>query len=161
MHKFFFTLAAIVASIISLCIPVAALAGVQAAKVKTAKGWSHTMCALEASTGQCDLNGTPGVYAIVDMYDSVTFVLNNVDATASTSVCQIHGVSAYESAIETTDDITAFGGDKINSTDLQDSQEKIQFTNINYKYMYVICSVADITSTVTMQGSIGTTRVGR
>jgi hypothetical protein len=149
------------ATIVMLALPGAAIAGNQAAKTKTAKGYSHEMCALEASTGQCDKNLTPGIYAIVDAYDSVTFILNNVDDTASTSVCEIYGVSVYDSAIESTDDITAFGGDKINSTDLQDSQEKIQFNNINYKYMYVICTTADITSTVTMQGTIGPSRVGR
>lgn len=159
MQKFFITLAAVVASIISLCIPVAALAGDQATRTATENGWEHTMCPGVEGTGVCDNGLTNDIYAVVDMYDSVTFVLH--EAGTSLAVCEIYATSSFQSTVPTAADISALGGDKINSTDLSDSQEKIQFNNIDYKYMWVSCSVLDASTTVTMQGSVGPSRIGR
>lgn len=154
MNKLFITLATIVA----LCLPLAASAGQQATKTKTENGWSHVICSLESSTGICDNNGTPDIYAIVDMYDTVTFTL--IDAGTSTSICQIYAGTVFD-AVPSTADISSLGGTKINSVNLSDSQQRIEFSNLSYKYLWVGCTTADASSTVIMQGSVGLNRIGR
>ena len=155
MNKFFITFATIVA----LCTPVLASAGTVAARTKVESGWSHVMCSLETDVDEgCDADGAEGIFAVVDMYDTVTFTL--IDAGTSSSVCEIHAGTTFDD-VPGTSDLSTLGGDKINSTSLADAQERIQFNNISYKYLWVVCSVADASSTVIMQGSVGSNRIGR
>jgi hypothetical protein len=155
MKKLFTVLASLV--MLSL-VPGIAFAGTQATKTRTANGYSHVMCDSEDGTAVCDATAGDGtdIYAIVDAYDSVTFTL--VDAGDSTSVCSIFAGTTADSALESAEPITDYGGDKINSVDLSNTQEKIEFYNINYKYIWVSCSVADTSSKVIMQGSVGRKR---
>jgi hypothetical protein len=160
MTKLFITLAAVLASIIALCLPVAALAGTQAPKTKTETGWSHVMCASVEGTGVCDEGTAVDVFAVVDMYDTVTFTLFDA-AGSSLAECEIFAATPERTTLPTTADISALGGTKINSTSLSDTQQKIQFSNINYKYMWVSCGVLDASTSITMQGSVGRTRIAR
>jgi hypothetical protein len=139
-------------------VPGISSAGQQASKTKTATGYSYTMCVAEDATGVCD-GGTgtnPDLYAIVDKFTNVTFTL--VDPLDSSAICEIYAATTADSALEGVDDITAYGGDKINSVDLSNDQEKIEYSNINYKYMWVKCTTNDADSTVIMQGSVGRER---
>jgi len=149
----------LIAIIVACFLPVAATAGQLAARTKTETGWSHVMCEGETSTGVCDLNATNDIYAVVDMYTTVTFSL--VDPLDSSAVCEIYAATAYDTTVPTAADISAIGGDKINSTDLSNAQERISFSNISYKYMWVSCTTNDADSQVIMQGSVGPTRIGR
>jgi hypothetical protein len=155
MMKLFLALASV--AMLSIA-PGISFAGQQAAKTRTATGYSHIMCESEDGTAVCDATAGDGtdIYAIVDMYEKVTFTL--WDAGDSSSVCQIFAGTTEDSALESAEPITNYGGDKINSVDLSDTQEKIEFYNINYKYMWVSCSVADAGSKVIMQGSVGRKR---
>jgi hypothetical protein len=135
-------------------VPGISSAGQQASKTSTANGYSHTMCSLESSTGVCDANGANDLYAIVEMYERVTFTLH----TPGNSVCDIYASTEFEPGVESAADISVYGGDKINSTSLSTTQEKIEYYNLSYKYMWVLCTTNDATSTVIMQGSVGLKR---
>jgi hypothetical protein len=136
-------------------VPGISSAGQQASKTSVANGYSHTMCFNEDDIGVCDGGGTvDDIYAIVEMYERVTFVLH----TPGNSICDIYASTEFESALEGAANISVYGGDKINSTSLSTSQEKIEYYNLNYKYMWVNCTAFDVTSTVIMQGSVGLKR---
>jgi hypothetical protein len=141
-------------------LPAVAFAGTQATTIKTERGKEHIMCPTVEGTGVCDNGLTPHIYAVVDAYESVTFTLYD-SAGASVAECEVFAAPASRTAVPTDDDISSLGGTKINSTSLSETQQKIQFNNINYKYMWVSCGVLDASSTVTMQGSVGLTRIGR
>jgi hypothetical protein len=145
---------------IAMLLPAASYAADQAARIQTETGWMHTMCNAETVTGVCIALGTDDVYAVVDMYENVTISL--VDSVGgSVASCDIYGVTALESTLPVTAEIHGFGGTKINSTAITDSQQKIQFNNINYKYMYIFCTAVDADSFITLQGSVGLTRINR
>ena len=116
------------------------------------------MCDDEDSTGDCDLGGTDGIFAVVDMYESVTFTLS--DPTTSTAICEIYAGTVSDD-VPGTADLSTLGGSKINSVDLSDSQQRIIFSNISYKYMWIVCTAFDASSLIEMQGAVGRTRIAR
>lgn len=128
----------------------AANSGTLASATKVARGFSHAMCVADTSTGNCDANGTPDVYAVVDMYATVTFTYTE----SGTGSCVIYG-SGPENDVPGTDDLDSFETVQLNTTALTLAAPQLTLSDFDFKYVWVDCATVGTSVTVYMQGSYG------
>ena len=156
----------LIALLIALVLPGLSIAATQADKIELSRGYGHYMCQAEGSTGNCDKNLTPDLYAIVDDYETVTFFLTE---TGTGSSCDIYATNVEDrgtplddtTTVQLIDSLDDLAANKINSAPLTLANDKITFTDISFKYMWVKCTAVGTTTTVYMQGSIGPQRGDR
>lgn len=130
---------------------VPAFAAELATSYRTARGKIFLMCDAETSNGVCD-NASGDLIAKTSDWSILTFEFSEV---GSGSTCDIY--AAVESS-DTTNlisdlDLSDNANNKINSTALSASLDKITFTDADFEFVWVSCTIAGTSATVRMRVS--------
>jgi len=142
-----------IATIVALLAPVTLFASSPVAGSKTETGSSYILCNAETSVGVCD-TGTIDNYTRVDKFSSFTAFLTE---SGTGSSCDVYVASKNED-VPGTSDLSTLSANKINSVALSATQDKITFSGPFY-YLWIDCTaVASTSTTVVVQGSVGTRR---
>lgn len=144
--------------VLVLLMPGISFATTQAPKVKTNRGFVHTMCDAEITTGVCD-QGNGDIYAVVSGYESFTVTFD--ESAPAGSTCNVYALTAGEAGPNGSllDSDLQGDGPAINSTSLSAANQAISFSG-DFEVVWIECTITT-NATVYLQGSEGKPRNSR
>jgi hypothetical protein len=139
----------LIATAIFMVMPWTSHATGPAVKTRTPQGDSFVMCNAETDTALPCAGANGDIYALVDTYDTLTFFFSETSGTPAT--CDAFALGDVN--VPGTTDLETLSADSLFTTPLSITRRIITLTNVDFKYVWVVCTSAAMSVTVEMRAA--------